>query len=93
MSEEEKLAEIERLGAEIRKHDASTTLYLETAKFLNKDLERISKAMEAPDLTSEQVDLLLRELRFIENKFLFERRMLDEDDAKLAALKKRLGEL
>lgn len=93
MSEEEKMVEIERLTKEILKHHEKTTLFMETAQFLNKDMARISKEMDSPSLTSEQVDRLLVELRCIERKFQCEKRMLEKDDAQLAILKKQLNEL
>lgn len=66
---------------------------METAVFLNKDIARISKEMDSPSLTADQVDKLLRELRCIEQKFQCERRMLAEDEVKLEALKRKLNEI
>lgn len=93
MTHEETMAEIERLKMEMRKHNEKSDLFMATAKFLNKDIARISEEMDSPYLTTEQVDTLLQELRCIENKFQCEKRMLAKDDIELETLKKRLREL
>jgi uncharacterized coiled-coil DUF342 family protein len=93
MSHEETKAELEWLKIEIGKHNEISELFMATAMFLNKDIERISKEMDNPQLTPEQVDTLLQELRCIEAKFQCEKRMLAEDDKRLDILKKRFSEL